>query len=144
MRRVYFDGTYPAAAEVMRACDASRVWVVKSRDLHPTEETFLTEVCPMDACGTRGHFEGRKYVKHESFGSARLCDPSTATMESLVSRIAHDETIADEDKVDILGRVLRPCPRPVCGYCALCVRASEIASDYGIYDLDLALKARTR
>jgi hypothetical protein len=142
MRRVYFDGTYAAAEDVMRSCGATRAWIVKSRNLNPSEEAFLTEVCRVDVCGTRGHFEGGKYVKHESRGSARFCKASESTMENLISRIAHDERIADEDKLDILSRMLRPCHRSVCGECSVCINASKIAEEYGIYDLCDALKER--
>lgn len=142
MRRVYFDGSYATAADVMRVCDTERVWIVKSRSLNSNEDAFLTDVCRMDVCGTRGHFEGGKYVKHESRGSARFCSTTESTMETIISRIAHSDRIADEDKLDILTRMLRPCPRTVCGQCSVCVDASRIAEEYGIYDLCEALKER--
>lgn len=142
MRRVYFDGTYAAAEDVMRACATTRAWIVKSRNLNPSAEAFLTDACRTDVHGTRGHFERGKYVKHESRGSARFCGSTESTMENLISRIAHDERIADEDKVDVLSRMLRPCHRPVCGECSVCVDASKIAEEYGIYDLRDALRER--
>tara|TARA_B110000046_G_scaffold173301_1_gene195797 strand:- start:3525 stop:4058 length:534 start_codon:yes stop_codon:yes gene_type:complete len=142
MHRVYFDGTYATAAEVMRACDIGKVWIVMSRDLDRAELAFLTNVCQRDICGTRGHFERARYVKHESFGSARFCDASWSTAEDLISRIAHDDAIDDEEKLYILSHMLRPCARATCGTCVTCVEASRVAEKYGIYDLDEALRDR--
>lgn len=139
--RVYFDGTYATAADVLRACNNGKVWIVKSRDLGGAQ-AFLTDICTEDISGSRGHFERGRFVKHESIGSARFCDPSSATTEDIVSSIAHDNTIDDDEKLHILGRILRPCARMVCGTCNACHEATRIAEEYGIYDLNEVLRER--
>lgn len=142
MRRVYFDGTYAAAAEVMRVCATDRTWVVKSRDLTAAELAFLYDVCNEDVCGSRAHNEAGRLVKHESIGSPRFSEPRVATAEDLIARIAHDDAIPDDHKLDILSQKLRPCVRAACGRCNACVDAVRIAEEYGIYDLNEALEER--
>jgi hypothetical protein len=142
MKRVHYDGSFAAAAEALRACETHRVWIVFARAVSSAERAFLEQMCPEDANGSRGHFEGRKYVRHESVGSARFCDPATATSEDLISSIAHNDRIPDEEKPNILA-MLRPCVRDRCGgACDDCRAICRIAEEYGIYDLEEALIER--
>lgn len=141
MKRIYFDGSFGSAADVLTACVSGRVWLVFSRDAPATSRTFLEQACQTDACGSRGHFEGGRFVRHESTGSPRFCEPRSSTAEDLIALVAANVFIPEEEKVGVLCG-LRPCPRASCGTCTLCLETAATAERYGIYDLAEEMRER--
>lgn len=72
--RVFFDGTYETAGQVLAACKLAnkRVWVVTHRQVLTNAQTQFLNLLK-DVNGSLGHFEQNVYKPHLSTGSPRHC-----------------------------------------------------------------------
>lgn len=135
MQVVYFDGSFEACGHLMRACSMvnARVMVVLARNISPEHYDFVMR-CE-DCCGSLGHFENGRFVRHVRVGSKRQCSQVTDAdgVELFLRQLADRDDLNDEEKIDLL-KTMSVCDRDGCASCSTCERTRRLAEEYGFYD----------
>ena len=133
MERVYFDGTFESAGQVLAACERinKRVLVVLPRRHSAEDRAFMNDL--RDCNGSLCHFENGRCVRHVAVGSGRHCTRPVADGVEAYFRILAERETSDDDKWEALER-LKPC-HGCTGMCAACTHVVAVGREFGFYDL---------
>ncbi len=140
MQRIYFDGTFESAGQVLTACKQinKRVFVVMHRNATDQEREFVWRL--QDSSGSLGHFENGRFVGHTSRGSGRHCTRSVQDgIEAYFDILAERDDLNEDEKLEEI-KFLRACDADTCRSCIVCRHVERVAEDYGFYDVLEILK----